>query len=93
MSGQDEDREAWRAAVRARRAREQDVDKAVDALIQAGMDGALSWAQVDDALTALGYGQQSELAGADWSPDYGGSPEVDEAEERTAQERWMEVEW
>lgn len=62
MSSRADGLEAWRAAVQARLAREQDVDRAVDALIQAGLDGALSWAQVDDALTALGYGQESEVA-------------------------------
>jgi len=78
MSSRVDGLEAWRAAVSARQAREQDVDRAVDALIQAGLDGALSWAQVDDVLTALRYGQESELA-SEGIADCGTSVEVNGA--------------
>jgi hypothetical protein len=92
MSGeQGDDLEAWEA-------RDQAVDEVARAAIKAGLDGTLSWAQVDDVLTGLGYGQESELADPEdglSSPAEGRSLTEDEraaAENRAAADYRMAME-
>jgi acetyl-CoA acetyltransferase len=40
--------------------REGVVEEVADAAIKAGLDGTLSWAQVDGVLMGLGYGEEPE---------------------------------
>lgn len=60
MSAHRGDLEGWRAGLEARRAREHAADEVAERAIRAGLDGLLSWAQVEDVLTGLGYGQEPE---------------------------------
>ena len=48
MSARQGDMDAWRAGVRARQAREHVADEVAEQAIKAGLDGLLSWGQVED---------------------------------------------
>jgi hypothetical protein len=82
-----EELEAWLREPLPSDPRERAAEEAARALVRGGLEGNLTWAQVEDAMAGLRYDREPELAGRD-----GPRPDLSE-EERVALEARGEAEY